>query len=188
MSDTELADLGRSLSDSFCQGLDRRAVLEAIRKGGPSSTRDTVIAIWGIEDAAVLGKLIELELTAETVAAISLTPLVEVAWADGKVDAREREAVLQSARDFGLARHDVSYLLLEGRLGERPDAELLETWKSYVRLLARILDAPTIAALREEILGRARKVAEASGGLLGLGSKISASERAKLDDLERAFG
>jgi len=188
MSDTELADLGRTLSDSFCQGLDRRAILEAIRKGGQTSTRDTVVAIWGIEDAAVLDKLIELELTAETVAAISLTPLVEVAWADGKVDAKERAAVLQTARDFGLTRHDVSYLLLEGRLGERPGAELIETWKSYVRLLARILDRATIEVVREEILGRARKVAEASGGLLGLGSKVSASERAKLDELAQAFG
>jgi hypothetical protein len=187
MSRTELAELGRTLSDSFCQGLDRRAILDAIRRGGPTSARDTVVSIWGIEDAAVLDKLMELELTAETVAAISLTPLVEVAWADGKVDKKERAAVLEAARDFGLTRQDVSYMLLEGRLGERPDAELSKTWKSYVRLLARILDAATISALRDEILVRAERVAEASGGLLGLGSKISASERSKLDELARAF-
>jgi len=187
MSERELADLGRSLSDSFCAGLDRRAILAAIRGGPGASARDTVIAIWGIEDAAVLDKLMELELTSETVAAISLTPLVEVAWADGKVDQKEREAVLQAATDFGLGRGDVSYLLLEGRLGERPDPELLATWKSYVRLLARILDAPMLAALKTEILGRAERVAAASGGLLGLGSRISKAERKVLDDLAHAF-
>ena len=43
-------------------------------------------------------------------------------------------------------------------------------------------------ALKEDLLGRARAVAEAAGGLLGFGNKVSKSEQAVLDDLEEAFG
>jgi hypothetical protein len=123
----------------------------------------------------------------ETVAAISLTPLVEVAWADGKLDSKERTAVLKAASDYGLKKTDVSYLLLQGRLGERPGQELLETWKAYVKLLSKALDKDTLSTLRGEIMARARQVAEASGGILGLGAKVSKVELAVLDDLEQAF-
>ena len=95
--------------------------------------------------------------------------------------------MLAAAEQYGLDRSDVSYLLLEGRLSERPGSDLLETWKTYVRLLTRVLDRDTIVTLRGEMMARARQVAEASGGLLGLGSKISDQELAKLDELEQTF-
>ena len=42
--------------------------------------------------------------------------------------------------------------------------------------------------MREKILGRARAVAEAAGGILGFGSKISPEEEVVLAELEKAFG
>jgi len=188
MADTTLSDLGSTLTDSFYRGLDRNAILAAIarRRSGPSP-KEALVAVWGIEDPAVLDRLLSIGLTSETVAALTLTPLVEVAWADGRVDKKERAAVLAAAEQYGLDRQDVSYLLLEGRLAERPGPELLETWKTYVRMLARVLDATTLGTLRGELMARARQVAEASGGLLGLGSKVSQAELAKLDELEQTF-
>ena len=41
--------------------------------------------------------------------------------------------------------------------------------------------------LREEILGRARTVAEAAGGFLGLGNKISREEEVVLQQLAKPF-
>jgi uncharacterized tellurite resistance protein B-like protein len=188
MADSHLSDLGTTLTDSFYKGLDRAAILAAIeqRRSG-SDAASTVVAVWGIEDPTVLERLLRLGLSTETVAALSLTPLIEVAWADGKVDKKERAAVLAAAEQYGLERSDISYLLLEGRLAERPAPELLDTWKTYVRMLARALDKEIVATLRGEMMARARQVAEASGGLLGLGSKISSRELAKLDELEQSF-
>jgi hypothetical protein len=42
-------------------------------------------------------------------------------------------------------------------------------------------------ALRDELLGRARQVAEATGGFLGLGNKISPEEQVVLDELAKVF-
>ena len=189
MASSELNALGHDLTESFYRGLDRDAIVEAIRnrraEGGSAS--DAFVVIWGIEDPALVERLIELGLTTETVAALSLTPLVEVAWADGKVDPHEREAVLDAAAQYGLQKSDISYMLLEGRLSERPAPELQQTWRSYMAVLAQILDSETITNLRGDVMARARQVAETSGGILGLGNKISKSELAKLDELEQAF-
>ena len=43
-------------------------------------------------------------------------------------------------------------------------------------------------SLGREILGRARRVADATGGFLGLSSRISAAEEAVLANLATAFG
>jgi hypothetical protein len=42
-------------------------------------------------------------------------------------------------------------------------------------------------ALKQDLLGRARVVAEAAGGFLGLGTRISSAEQAVLTELEQAF-
>ncbi len=42
-------------------------------------------------------------------------------------------------------------------------------------------------ALMEDLLGRARSIAEAAGGFLGLGA-ITEDEQRTLAELERAFG
>jgi hypothetical protein len=49
------------------------------------------------------------------------------------------------------------------------------------------LESQEIEKVRHELLDRARTVAEAAGGFLGFGEKISAAERSVLDDLRQAF-
>ncbi len=182
---SRLADLGSTLTESFYRGLDRRAILEAIRAQSAGDGGRTLSAVWGIRDEAVLRRFEKLGLTPETVAAISLTPLVLVAWANGSVDEKERAAVLEAAESYELTPGDASHSILQGRLTEKPDRDLLETWRSYVRTLAAALDGETLGIVRREIMDRAHRVAEASGGVLGMGSKISRAERAILGHLER---
>jgi hypothetical protein len=64
---------------------------------------------------------------------------------------------------------------------------LLAAWKAYVAGLSRTLDVHAKAALKQDLLGRARVIAEAAGGILGLGKRISSAEQAVLTELEQAF-
>ena len=82
----------------------------------------------------------------------------------------------------GTAAHD----LLRSWLDKRPGVELLEAWKGYVHALVESMDSAERQSLRDGILGRARGVAEAAGGFLGL-NKISDVEQKKLEELEAAF-
>lgn len=151
------------------------------------ATRAELAAASGIQDDAVLDRLLGLGLGSGTVAALSLVPLVAVAWADGEISDKERAAVLSGAEGAGMSRAEAGYAVLERWLRTKPEAGLLDTWKSYVRALSATMGADTKQALRSQLLGRARAVAEATGGVLGFGNKVSASEQAVLDDLDRAF-
>jgi len=164
-------------------------LLRALREKAASQERKRALAeASGIEDEDLLDQLDRLEVCGETLAALSLVPLVAVAWADGKIDAEERRAVLAAAEQRGIERDQAGYQLLDRWLGKKPNARLLEVWRGYVAALVPSLSDTAREALKKDLLGRARAVAEAAGGLLGFGNKISASEQAVLDDLQKAFG
>jgi hypothetical protein len=113
-------------------------------------------------------------------------PLVEVAWADGTLDERERGAVLRAAREAGVTDDQPGFALLEGWLRQAPEPHLLETWSAYVQGLCAQLAPDARRTFHDQLLRRTRAVAEAAGGFLGLG-KVSAAEQAVLATLDRAF-
>lgn len=182
-----LADRRSGLENAFFAKQDaeiRRRMAEAdVRQ----ARKAALVEVSGIRDDAILDRLLALNITSETLAVMSLVPLVVVAWADGSLESREREAVLRSAVESGLDREGPSYALLEGWLGKRPGPELIEAWKQYVAAVVATLDGATRASLTSEIVGRARAVAEAAGGFLGLTARVSDAEKRVLAELEAAF-
>jgi hypothetical protein len=64
---------------------------------------------------------------------------------------------------------------------------LLEVWGDFIVGLCAELSEAERNALKNEILGRARSVAEAAGGFLGLGKRISPEEEVILEELAKAF-
>ncbi|MEM8679462.1 MAG: hypothetical protein AAGF97_08925 [Planctomycetota bacterium] len=143
--------------------------------------------VSGIHDQKLLDRLINLNMSSGTVAALALVPMVRVAWADGKLDAAEREAILASAVKSGLHQDSAGYHWLITWLQQRPEPELLEAWTHYVQALKETLSSDDRQALKAGLIDRARQVAEATGGFLGLGNKISAEEQTVLEELETAF-
>ena len=53
--------------------------------------------------------------------------------------------------------------------------------------LRTILDEGERKALRDDLVSRALKIAEAAGGIMGLGSRVSRAEKAVLDQIEDAI-
>jgi hypothetical protein len=149
--------------------------------------RESLALAIGIRDAAVLDHLVALGLDGQTVAALGLVPLIEVAWADGRMEDAEHKAVLAAARERGVDDASPAGLLLDGWLSNSPPPRLLEVWTQYVKALSENLDTAERNTLRHDVIGRAREVAEAAGGFLGMGSKISQAEQKMLERLESAF-
>jgi hypothetical protein len=144
-------------------------------------------AVSGINDPELLRDLIDAGIRPETFAALSLLPLCEIAWADGDISSRERDAVLAAAAQHGVEPASPARALLEHWLACRPELKMMDAWKEYVAGLASRLSPEKAEQLSEEILGRARAIASTSGGILGLGAKVSVAEQFALDELERAF-
>jgi hypothetical protein len=134
----------------------------------------------------VLDKLLDLGVRPETVAALALVPLAEVAWADGSLDARERQLVLERAEKSGITPGSTDHALLESWLERRPEPRLLSAWIQMVRGLREHMTPEQAETLRASLIERAQAIASASGGVLGLG-KVSGAEADMIQQLESAF-
>jgi len=187
MSKEFLGDRKQALEESFFAKQNAKLLEELRKKESRKATKESLSEISGITSDDVLDKLCELGIEADTWAAVSVAPLVEVAWADGKVEDAEREAVLSAAESNGIASSSPSYLLLENWLAHRPDGRLLEVWGAFIVALCSHMDESGRRELESQVLGRARRVAEAAGGFLGLGHRVSAEEEVVLTELSKAF-
>ncbi len=148
---------------------------------------DQLFEASGINNKDVIRQLIDIKIDPETLAALSLVPLVEVAWADHRMDSNEKKAILAAAEKHGILAGTPGHDLLESWIEEKPEADLLAAWKNYAAALAGTLNVEIRVALKESILGHARAIAMETGGILGLGNKISTVEQKKLDELEEVF-
>jgi len=150
--------------------------------------RQQLAHVSGIRDEAALDRLLGLGITAESLAALGLVPLVWVAWADGEVAAKERERIAAMAQAAGIEPHNGRYPLLEHWLKRRPAPEMVAAWRDYIKQLRDMMSVEDLETLRREILERAGEVARASGGVLGFGERVSPAEQAVLAQLAQAFG
>jgi hypothetical protein len=182
-----LRDRGRDLEDEFFHREDQRLIERLNELKVAETTREALAKATGITKPAVLDRLMALGIRAETVTALLIVPLVEVAWADGTLDAKERRAILDRAGDSGVACGSTEYALLEAWLDRRPDPKLLTAWTYLVQGMCEHLGPDGAARLKAGLLERARTVASASGGVFGIGSKVSNAEAAVLAQLEAAF-
>lgn len=182
-----LRDRGRDLEDEFFHREDQRLIERLNELKAVEMTREALAKATGITKPAVLDRLMALGIRAETVTALFMVPLVEVAWADGTLDAKERRVILDRTGDSGIAGGSAEYALLEAWLDRRPDPKLLTAWTHLVQGMCDQLGQDEAARLKAGLLERARAVASASGGVFGIGSKVSNAEAAVLARLEAAF-
>ena len=136
----------------------------------------------GVADRSVIVELIEQGFRVETLLALSLIPVLQVAWADGRLDREEREAILSAARSAGVIEGTASYELLLHWLQQDLNLALFVAWKHYATALAGTVSREQLSNLRHNILGRAQRVTRAAGGCVGLG-KVSRFEAAVLTEI-----
>jgi hypothetical protein len=178
---------GKALEEMFFRTADHVLIEKKRQLEKTERSLATAAKVSGISSEAVLRKLIEMNVQLDVLATLSIIPLIEVAWADGKVDEEERDAVLRGAESYGILKSQIGYGLLEQWLGHRPPAGLLESWIYYIRGLCPLLSGAERETLKADLIQRARAVAEATGGPIGKKSKISLREHDVLAKLESAF-
>lgn len=148
---------------------------------------ETLAGISGITDEALLRKLTELNIHVEVLATLSIIPLVEVAWADGKIDAQEREAILTGAESYGIFKGQVNRHLFDHWLQNQPPKAMIESWVFYMKGLCHLLNESERLALKHHLLHRTRSVVEAVCGRQKKKSKVSRQKEDILLQLELAF-
>jgi hypothetical protein len=176
----------KALTDSFFAEENARVLKELREVTAREEKKKEFQEYLNIDNDEVLEALIELAVEPETLVAFTLVPLVEVAWADGEIQPKERDAILKAAIEQGVSEDSPTHTLLKNWLQKPPDPKLLETWKGYIEVLMPSLGDRSREHMKSSSLGRARAIAEAAGGFLGVAS-ISAAEKKVLEELEWSF-
>jgi hypothetical protein len=186
VSENTLEDRGRALENQFYEKENREKLAAMKAKLDAQNSKEELRKASGMTDDTVLDRLAALGLRANTIAALSLVPLIQVAWADGTIHDNERTAILQGAAGKGLEEGSDGYELLQSWLKRKPDDELFTAWESYIKALTAQLNDEQNRLLKNQIVGFAKMVAAAAGGILGFG-RVSASEEKVLDRIEASF-
>ena len=182
-----LHERGRAIENLFFTHKDHQLLDRLKQEMESEESRQNLAGASGVSDPVVLDALLANNVTPETLASIGLIPLVTVAWADEVMEEAEMNAILQAADIAGIKIGTASHSMLESWLSTAPRPELIAGWKLYIHSLKDTLEPVALSQLKTSVLDRAEKVAQSAGGFLGLGNKISDSEKDVLDDLAQAF-
>ena len=186
MEPSDLKGEAVDLEEAFFAKENARLLQEMRAKTAKEERREMLRRVVRIQDEAFLDRLILLGVGPETAMALRLIPLVSVAWADGHMDDRERDAILSAAREQGLLAEDMARQVLKDWLEQKPDPRLLSLWKDYIGHIWNHFTDDEQLQMRQNLLTTAEQVANAAGGFLGL-SKISAAELEVLEDLKKVL-
>lgn len=187
MSDSILANRRAGLEEAFFARHNEELRQRMLQADAEKFRKEALMAATGIVDDAVLARLMALQIGTGTLAALTLVPMVLVAWADGDISAEERRAILAGAKEAGLQQGGPALELLEAWLHARPAPALFQAWKDYVAALTHTLTPEERRSLEASVLAQAHKVAAATGSFLGLASPISETENRVLRELAGSF-
>jgi len=181
-ADYLLKNEAKSLEVNFFQKENEQLLRKLQQKAKVEEQRKALSAVVKA-NPAVIDHLLELGVGPETILAIQLVPLAAVAWADGRLEEKERKIILKHASERGIEKGSANYTMLEVWLKEKPTQQLMEAWKAYARGLWEQLTESEKFLMRESLTGKARQIAQAAGGFMGV-SSISPKESALLEELE----
>ena len=112
------------LEEAFFKERDRQLLQKLRGELSAMEERRKLAHVSGIVEEHVLTSLVQAGVRAETLAAVSFIPMVEVAWCDGSVAPEEREVVLNTAAATGIHASSATLEMLKHWLDERPDPRL----------------------------------------------------------------
>lgn len=188
MAEDAMAKRGKGLEEEYFHRKEKE-LLEKLRQRREAEAQMKELSeASGIPNEDILKTLQELGYTRDTVSLLHLVPLISVAWADNSVSGPERKMILEAARLHGAPQNSAVYEQLDDWLTNRPSDEFIDQTLRVIADLAGT-DWPDEKKIdREKLLELSARVAAASGGILGLGSKISSEEQALLDRLATQLG
>lgn len=181
MSDAKapLDRVRRAHEEEFFQKQNQALINAMKQKLAAEEAARSLAESTGITDAALLERLAAFGFDAETAAVLHLVPMVQVAWADGEIQADEKELLLEAADAHGVTSGPAR-AKFESLLAQAPPAALLDTAIDFIKaLLAALPDAEANQACAD-MTALSYKVAQASGGIFGLFKKVDDDEKAVL--------
>lgn len=180
---TSFDERGRTMENDYFRRQEQAQIERMRERAAHDAARRQLADRAGLGDDHFLDELQNAGYTPDTVALLALTPLVETAWAEGRVQNLERKAILNAATMRGIDANHPAYFKLEQWLTDRPSEMFFE--RSRRALTMRLQSLTRVEREREagELVQACVRVAQASGGLgfIDFGRRVCTEERLVLD-------
>ncbi len=186
----DIGERWRPAEEEYFRRKEAELIAKLREKSQEAALRKGLAEAVGLENRQILDVLKEMGFDRATVVLLFLIPLLEVAWSDGSITEKERELILEAARSQGIKEGTPAHERLTDWLTTEPAGVLFERAITVIRDIVRFQSDQAWRASSLRMVDACERVAAASGGFLGLGSKISAEELAVLrrvsSELEKA--
>jgi len=173
---TQEPDDKRPHEEEYFRRRDQELIEKLRRNAASKAERQKLAQEAGVaEDDAVVQDLEALGWSGDALKLLHLYPLVQVAWADGKVEPRERDLILEAARAQGVVSGSAYDRLLDA-LNNRPSDERFARALRVAKTLLDAMPEEKRTAGARSLVSLAGDIASATGGLFGFGTKVSPTE------------
>jgi hypothetical protein len=176
-------DRRKAQEEEYFRKKEQELIEQMRKRAEAEKERAEISEVSGIVDTEVLQSLQELGLTRETVLLLHLVPLVHMAWIDGDVSARERDLIFDVATVRGVVEGSAAHEKLGEWLSRRPSEDLFEKAMEIIGILIQNQSD----AAPKDLVELVSRVANASGGILGLGRRVSGDEKALIERIASTF-
>lgn len=176
---------GRQVEESYFHRKERELIKKLKAKAAKEAARQALSEAVGVSDEGILQTLEGMGIDREVAAVLHLFPLVTVAWADGDISKEERAKIVEAARAWGVQEGTAADAKLKGWLASRPDKFTTTRAMKVICDIMQFRGAAKRSDYRADIMKLCETVAAAAGGILGLGRKVSAAERAVIKRVAR---
>lgn len=176
----------QALEDEFFHRRDQELMAKLRNELAAFEEEHKLSHVSGVLDQKVLLDLVQSGVTAESLLATRMIPMVVVAWSDHVISVEERTAILKAAAEDHITPGTAAYDLLQHWLHERPRKEVVNAWHEYIGELVKVAPPATVQELRARTSRLCQQVARASSGFWSSGS-ISPAKQQIIDEFVNAW-
>lgn len=180
MSDI-LDPLRQAQEEQYFQRQNQELIAKLRERMAAEKAAEAIGEASGVVDEDLLNHLATLGVTRETVPVLHLMPLLQVAWADGEIQAEERALLEKAADDLNLdgkARE-----AFEAMLHQRPEPVYFEAALSFIHAVLSAMPEERAQAARHDLKSLAATIANATGGWFGIFGNKSEEEDSALSHI-----
>jgi hypothetical protein len=182
---------GRALEEEHIRKHEAKLLERLRNKANLDKLAEALAVELQVGNPELLKRIIDFGVTLETGATFLLAPLIQIAWAEGKVTEPEREAVLEIAGECGIKPGSPAHAKAVEWLRERPSDALFDTSIEALKAGLSVLTPEERAERVKRIVEYCRRVAAASGGglarVLGISSGVSQDEESLIDAIGKTL-
>lgn len=174
----------RSMEEGYFRAQDAKLIEKLKEKAKLGEIVTALAQSLEVDNPEVLSQVMALGINLENGPAFLVAPLIQVAWAEGKVSERERETVLRLAEDRGVTLGSPAQAQILAWLNQRPSDELFDTAMEVIKRGLAVLPQELRDERVKGIIAACHQVAEASGGLsklLGFSDGVTPEEETLLE-------